>query len=200
MFVSCTQESGCTHVAQIKGRRAMPKYARNATTTKLAPGWASSAVGPTLDITSLVSEKTGHLRTGFFSFFFFLLFRKATPPIGLVHGVDGGAGTWLGAPEISNRSLSSSLSCWLTPVEIWRTSWQSICHCLIDVVANSHLSVQLDKRNPFSITFFCAGILYETIFVYNNYYDQCLLEVYSSWSSSALRCRPFPTSPNFLNQ
>lgn len=102
----------------------MPKYARNASTTKFAPGWASSAVGPTLDITSLISEKTGHLRTGFF-FFFLGIFRRYR--LFLVHGVDGGAGTWLCGPEISNRSLSPSLFWWLIAGEIWKRllcSWQ----------------------------------------------------------------------------
>lgn len=131
----------------------MPKYARNASTTKFAPGWASSAVGPTLDITSLISEKTGHLRTVFFFFFFLGIFRRYR--LFLVHGVDGGAGTWLCGPEISNRSLPPSLFWWLIAGEIWRRllcSWQGTW--TIDQADVS--AVLCHYRNIFWISFFAS--------------------------------------------
>lgn len=114
MFVSCTQESGCTHVAQIKGRRAMPKYARNATTTKLAPGWASSAVGPTLDITvAHLGEDWSSTNCCFF--FFFGILHKAYPRHRLCLSARCRRRRWhltWGAVEIWRRFLSLSGRYW----------------------------------------------------------------------------------------
>lgn len=124
MYVSCTQESGCTHVAQIKKEARHAKICTQCLHNKICTGLSLKCRRPNAwhNVAHLGEDWSS---TNWFFFFFLGIFRRYR--LFLVHGVDGGAGTWLCGPEISNRSLSPSLFWWLIAGEIWKRllcSWQ----------------------------------------------------------------------------
>lgn len=200
MYVSCTQESGCTHVAQIKRRRGMPKYARNATTHfKTCTGLSLKCRWPNAwHNVARVGEDWSS--TNWIFICFWGIFHKATPPSTyLVHGVDGGASTWLWGPEISNRSLSHprSFDGWpanqnLKEIVVflagyqgdWSFIWQTFPPKL--------------RTLSFKFLHYFAGLLYDKNLFFpppNIYNDHAF---WKSKSSCAPRYRPFPTPFIFL--